>query len=281
LISAGEALRRGSTALCESSESARADALLLLSRALGRKREWILAHDEAVLSQPKKAEFDELCERRRSGEPIAYLLGFAGFYGREFAVNEAVLIPRPETEHLVEEAIRFIRAQGDSGRCALDVGTGSGTIACTIAAETNANVDGTDTSREAIATASDNARRLAVGDRCRFYWGDLTAPVHGHRYDVVVANLPYVPTANVPQRPESASFEPREALDGGPDGLAIYRRLLPQLPLLLEPDSLVLLEAAPPTIETLANLLRATLPNFTISVGVDYAGLKRYVRASP
>jgi release factor glutamine methyltransferase len=207
--------------------------------------------------------------------PIAYLLGSAEFYGREFAVNETVLVPRPETEHLIDEALRFIR----SGMHVLDVGTGCGAIACTIAVETQAYVDGTDSSSSAIATAKQNARRLGLAQRCRFYHGDLAEPVRARRYNAVIANLPYVPTADLPRPPDSVSFEPREALDGGPDGLAHYRKLLPALPALLRGEALILLEAAPPTIFQLAEMIRITLPGFDVSVGNDYAGLARYVRA--
>ncbi len=260
-------------------QSSRFDSLVLLAHALGRSREWIVAHPEQRVSRMQERAFMSLCERRARGTPVAYLLGSAGFYGREFLVDERVLVPRPETEHLVEEAIRFIQQRGGSCRV-LDVGTGSGAIACSIAAETNALVDATDVSHAAIAVAARNAERLAVFDRCQFRHGHLTAPVSKRRYDVVVANLPYVPTADLPQAPEAASFEPRVALDGGSDGLALYRRLLPQLPPLLDATALVLLEAAPPTVEGLDALARLALPGFTTSIGHDYAGLARYVKAA-
>jgi release factor glutamine methyltransferase len=275
-----EALTRGIAALARSSGSPRADAVALLERVLGRNREWTMAHGEEILSPELGADFDALCKRRSSGTPIAYILGSAGFYGREFVVDERVLIPRPETEHLVEEAIAFIKARDESSVSALDVGVGSGAIACTIAAETNARVEGIDVSREAVAVATENARRLNVATRCRFHHGDLVDPVRRRRFDVIVANLPYVPTADLPRRPDPASFEPREALDGGPDGLRLYRRLLPQIQRILKPGGLVLFEAAPPTMATLRELVQFTFPDFTISVGRDYAGLERYIKAS-
>lgn len=219
--------------------------------------------------------FATLCERRAAGVPVAYLVGSAFFWGREFVVNEDVLVPRPETEHLVEDALHFIRGP----MRVLDVGTGCGAIACTIAAQTPAVVDATDAARAAIEVATKNARHLGVADRCRFYHGDLAEPVRAHRYDAVIANLPYVPTEDLPKRPDPASFEPRAALDGGPDGLALYRRLLAQLPPLNE-EALILLEAAPPTIERLAHIVRTTLPNFVVSVHSDYANLPRYIRAT-
>jgi release factor glutamine methyltransferase len=271
-----EALRHGVASLTPASDSARADAQLLLAHVVRRERDWLIAHGEAQLSADEYEDFERLCRRRSSGVPVAYILGRAGFYGREFSVNESVLIPRPESEHLVEEAIAFLGA----GMTALDVGVGCGAIACTIAAESGALVLGTDLSAAAIAVAERNAGRLGLAATCRFFEGDLTAPVSGCRFDAIVANLPYVPTAGLPAPPDPVAFEPRVALDGGPDGLALYRRLLPQIPALLERNALILLEAAPPTIEELTRRVRAALPSFAVSIGRDYAGLPRYVRAA-
>ena len=244
-----DALARGTGLLEQSSESPRADALLLLERVLERPRAWIVAHGQDRSAAGDAAQFFDLCERRAAGRPLAYVLGSAGFYGREFVVDESVLVPRPETEHLVDDAIAFIKAlPRDRAPAVLDLGTGSGAIACTIAAETPARVDAVDISGAALEVARENARRLNVADRCRFLSGDLTAPVKSERYDVVVANLPYMPSGDIPNGPDPLSFEPRLALDGGPDGLTIYRRLLPALPEILNPRALVLLEAAPPTI---------------------------------
>jgi release factor glutamine methyltransferase len=252
-----------------------ADASLLLAHVLGRDRAWLIAHPDAQPSQEQATRYQGLLQRRRDGVPIAYLIGSAGFYGREFLVNENVLVPRPETEHLIDEGIAFIRGP----MRVLDVGTGSGAIACTIAAETNAFVDATDASPAAIELSRRNAESLGVAGRCRFYIGDLVEPVQTNGYDVIVANLPYIPTLDLPKPPDPVSFEPRFATDGGPDGLSLYRRLMPALPDVINEGGLVLLEAAPPTIDTLAKMLHSTLPNFTISVHKDYSGLDRYIRA--
>jgi len=256
--------------------------MLLLAHALERSREWIVAHPETRISEHVGTRFSELCKRRVSGEPVAYILGSAGFYGREFVVDKRVLVPRPETEHLVEEAIAFIREpmQYDRRVEVLDVGVGSGAIACTIAAETLALVTGTDISRAAIDVATGNARRLSVSDRCDFREGDLVEPVRKKRFDAIVANLPYVPTADLPEPRDPVSFAPGGALDGGSDGLSLYRRLVPDIARQLTPGGLLLCEAAPPTIEGLKNLIHLLLPNFAVSVGYDYAGLARYIKAS-
>ncbi len=275
MTTVGETLAQGTALLRDSSASPHADALLLLAHALDRGRAWIVAHGDATPSPQETEAFQRLSAERSRGVPVAYLLGSAGFYGREFLVNDNVLIPRPETEHLVDEALRFI---GNRPLNVLDVGTGSGAIACTIAAETSATVHGTDISPAAVAIANENARRLGVAARCRFYAGDLTEPVKTQRFDLVIANLPYVPTAAIARKPDPVAYEPREALDGGPDGLALYRRLLGTLPPLLSANALILLEAAPPTIPGLAALGKSALPHSTIAVGRDYAGLDRYLR---
>jgi release factor glutamine methyltransferase len=272
----GELLIEGVACLERRSESPRADATLLLAHAIGSPRERVVAHAEAEISHAQARRFAALCDRRAAGVPIAYLLGSAEFYGRDFDVNEKVLVPRPETEHLVDEALRAGNVRAES---VLDVGTGCGVIACTIAAETDAIVAGTVSSFPEIGIARENARRLGVAHRCAFHVGDLTQPVRSARFDVVVANLPYIPTRDLPKPPDPVSFEPREALDGGIDGLALYRRLLEQLPPLLNDDALILLEAAPPTINELKAQVACAFPNYVVEVGHDYAGLARYVKA--
>lgn len=161
----------------------------------------------------------------------------------------------------------------------LDVGVGCGAIACTITAETGAFVTGTDISDGAIAVATENARRLNVSERCGFHCGDLLESVRGRRFDVIMANLPYIPTADLQQRPNPTSFEPRIALDGGPDGLTVYRKLMRRIAHALKPDGLVLLEGAPRAISGLAGLARGALRGHHIAIGHDYAGLARYIKA--
>jgi release factor glutamine methyltransferase len=268
-------LQCGTMFLAESSPSARSDVQLLLAHTTGRSREWIAARPEAVISEEETQTFLAYCKRRRLGEPIAYIIGSAGFYGREFVVNEHVLIPRAETEHLIDEALAFVRGP----MRVLDVGTGSGAIACTIAAETDAIVDGSDCSDKALRVAGENALRLGLRDRIQLHHGDLIAPVANNSYDLVIANLPYIPTPDLPKRPNPASFEPPMSLDGGPDGLKYYRRLLPELPALLNDSAMILLECAPRTFGPLQNLARQHLPNFVIEGGKDYARLPRYVKA--
>jgi release factor glutamine methyltransferase len=279
-----QTLARGIVALAKTSSSPRSDALLLLAHVLGRDREWIVAHGEAFLSKPQAEKFAALCDVRATGMPLAYILGFAGFYGREFAVNDKVLVPRPETEHLVDEALAFIKSRFDPNLpkrlvTVLDVGVGSGAIACTLAAEsTGVSVEGTDISSAALKVATHNARRLNVFARCNFHFGSFAEPVGERSFDLVIANLPYIPTADLPRPPDPASFEPREAFDGGPDGLDAYRKFLPGAPGLLRPGGIGLFEGAPPVMEGLAALVREAFAPLTPEVCNDYAGLARYVK---
>jgi len=267
-------------------QSARADAQILLAFELGRERAWLAGHGEAFLSRAQADKFFEHCEKRAAGVPVAYITGFAGFYGREFAVNEHVLIPRPETELLVEDALTHLRAAIANSvvqapvLTVFEAGVGSGAIACTIAAEIpHAALDATDVSASALEIAKYNARRLNVQSRCTFAIADVVKAYPPRRYHVVVANLPYIPTGALPRKPDPAGFEPRAALDGGPDGLQQYRKLLGRLPHMVRAGTLVLLEAAPPTIGTLAALTQAALPGAAVEIRSDYAGLERYVAA--
>ncbi len=278
-MSVAELLGHASSTLAVTSDSAHADAQILLAHVLQRDRAWLIAHSEEPVSPERMAEFEALAKRRSSGEPIAYILGWAGFYGRVFAVNNAVLIPRPETELLVDEALEFLRARGKEHPHALDIGTGSGAVACTLAAEVaTVQVDATDASARALDVAEINADRIGVAQRCRFLHGDLAEPVRGRRYDVIVANLPYVPTADIPPRPDPVSFEPRSALDGGPDGLDLYRRHAPDLMALLAPNAIALLEAGPDNIDALAAIIAHAVPDAHIELQRDYSNLPRYIR---
>ncbi|MHB8141140.1 MAG: peptide chain release factor N(5)-glutamine methyltransferase [Vulcanimicrobiaceae bacterium] len=277
-------LARGTLMLAKSSESPRSDAQRLLGFVLGRQRAWLIAHSESFLSTTQAQKFTALCDIRAGGMPIAYILGSSSFCGRDFIVSDKVLIPRPESELLVEEAVAHLHSRMDHHLpkqlfTVLDVGIGSGAIGCSIVAEVpSAALEGVDRSAAALKVAEHNARRLNVFNRCKLYLGDLAMPAGGRSYDVVVANLPYIPTADLPKPPDPVSFEPREALDGGPDGLDHYRRLLPTLAALMKPGGLALLEAAPPTMEGLMQLACLNLPGVEVVIVDDYAGLARYVR---
>ena len=274
-----EALRETGRRLESVGGSGRLDALLLLEHVTGASRVSFIFDDERVLTAAEEVAFAHAVERRSSGMPIPYITKSAGFFGKLFAVDERVLVPRPETEHLVEAALDDLRKRGRAEPRVADIGTGSGAIAISIAANMpGAWVFGTDISRAAIAVARGNAARNNVFQECTFLHGDLAAPLARFApLDCVIANLPYVPTAEIAAAPDPVSFEPRLALDGGADGNDLYRRLLAQLPALLAERAFVLFEAAPATIEPLAALVRAAFPAAQTRVHADYANLGRYI----
>jgi release factor glutamine methyltransferase len=259
--------------------SGRLDAVLLLEHVTGAERAAFVADGERALSAAEEAAFRDGVERRRRGIPVAYIVGTAGFYGRSFAVDERVLVPRPETEHIVEAAIADARGRRAAGNIA-DIGTGCGAIAISLAAELpDAWVFGTDVSRDAISLARRNAARNRVAQSCTFLHGDLAAPlVRFAPFDTIVANLPYIPTAEIPRSPDPVSYEPLVALDGGADGLELYRRLLVQLPIIASYEATIFFEAAPATIDPLAELVERSFPGAHIEIGEDYGGLERYVQ---
>ena len=279
----GEALRAASLRLHHVGETGRLDASRLLEHVTGFDRAGLLRASDTRLAPDALAAFEQFVARRERGEPVAYLTGSAGFYGRAFAVDERVLVPRPESEHVVEAAIDDLRARRKAGGIVVDVGTGSGALGITLACELpDLQVYATDVSADALSVARRNAAANNVFQRCTFLTGDLLTPLEpfGERVDAVIANLPYIPAADVPRTPNPAGYEPRVALDGGPDGLAIYRRLLAQLPRVAARDAAIFLEAAPGTIEPLCALIEATFPRAFLEIGEDYGGLERFVAFS-
>jgi release factor glutamine methyltransferase len=251
------------------------DADVLLAFALGVTKEDVLAHPERVLLAEASARFDALIARRLGGEPVAYLRGWKEFYGLRFTVDPRVLIPRPETETLVEEARRLI---GGRSVTVVDVGTGSGAIACAIAVhERAARVIATDISADALAVARANAAGLGVPDRVELREGDLLAPI-AERADVVCANLPYLrddALASLEGERTSLAFEPRGAVVAGADGLALIRRAVADLPRVLAPGGVALFECDPPQATPIAALLRDR--GLAVRVVRDLAGAERVV----
>jgi release factor glutamine methyltransferase len=207
------------------SATARRDAELLLMHATGLTRVELLTHPHRKLTEAQHVAYRAAIARRARHEPVQYITGVQEFYGRNFAVTPAVLIPRPETEHLVE-AVLAIRPRP---RHILDIGTGSGILAVTLALELpHAAVMAIDLSAEAIAVAQQNAQLLGASDRIRFRESDLFACVRERdRFDCIVSNPPYVATGEVLE-PQVRDYEPTAALYAGEDGMALYRRLIPE-----------------------------------------------------
>jgi release factor glutamine methyltransferase len=222
--SVGEALARGGRTLSSTSETARRDAQVLLADRMGRPREWLLSHPEAPVPFEDDSTYTSGLLRLAAGEPLPYVLGWWEFYGRRFDLTPDVLIPRPETELLIESGLRAIDEHPHL-RAALDVGTGSGCVGITLALERpGLRVLATDLSKAALLVARANAIRHRLEDRLSFVIADLSA---GLSLDdsVVLANLPYVPSEDL----SSLRWEPRLATDGGPSGLEVIGRLLQQL----------------------------------------------------
>jgi release factor glutamine methyltransferase len=293
-------LREGVDRLRSSgSETPRLDAELLLANALGLDRTAVIAHPEKPVGDEPRVTFEAHLARREAGEPVAYIRGFKEFYGLAFSVDSRALIPRPETELIVELAEREViarlaaapRPAGSAPLRVADVGTGSGTIAVALAAALRrrqslgeVEVLGTDASEDALQLARENAVGHGVADRVRFVEVDLLPPVVSFPFDVIVANLPYVPSSAVDKLPIAASFEPRLALDGGPDGLAFIARLIARLADTLAPAGIALLEIGADQGDAVCELAARTRPGWRCSVERDLAGLPRVVRierASP
>lgn len=249
------------------------DADVLLAHALGVGKETLVAHPEVVLTADELSRYDAFIAKRAGGVPVAYLRGFKEFYGLRFAVDPRVLVPRPETELLVDAVLAFV---GDRALAVVDVGTGSGAVAIALALTApRLRVIATDVSPEALAVARANA--AVLGARVDLRVGELLAPVT-ERVDVVVANLPYLrddDLAELVGDRMSLAFEPRLATVAGPDGLALVGAAIADLPRVLASDGAAFFECDPPQAEPIAALLR---PLGAVDVLKDLAGLDRVVR---
>jgi release factor glutamine methyltransferase len=289
-------LREGIDALHASgSETARLDAELLLGDAVGVGRTVILAHSEAPVGADAGARFRAALARRAAGEPVAYIRGMKEFYGLAMSVDQRALIPRPETERLVELAeaevrrrLPAVQAEGPDRIRLIDVGTGSGAVAIALAvalrrlgALDRVELLATDVSEDALGLARENAVGHAVADDVRFERRDLLGGDGSgaqRSFDVVLANLPYVRHGALPGLPIAASFEPTLALDGGEDGLAVIGRLLDQLPVALSPGGLALLEIGADQGDAIVERVARALPDWWCVVESDLAGLPRVAR---
>jgi release factor glutamine methyltransferase len=238
--SARDQLAAGTAILAASSSAPRRDAELLLRHALRKDRAWLLAHPEIVLTETQAAEYTALLARRAQHEPIQYIFGEQEFFGLRFRVTPAVLIPRPETEHLVEAVLA--RVPRDRAVRIADVGTGSGAIAVALAsALPHAQIDALDISEAALAIAGLNAQANGVSERVHFHRSDLLESVRQRRFDAIVSNPPYVATTDTLE-PQVQDWEPHAALFAGADGLDIYRGMLPPAQVLLREGGLLALE---------------------------------------
>lgn len=272
-------LRDGAAALARAGiETARPEAEWLLAALLGVERVALHLEPARRLSAAEAARFRELVQRRAAREPLQYLLGWEDFHGLRLAVSPEVLVPRPETEGLVEWAVEALA--GRAAPAIADLGTGSGAIACALArAIPDAEVLAVEVAAGALVVASRNVRELGLAGRVRLLAGDLFAPLGSLRasLDLVVANPPYLPSAVIPSLPPEVSrHEPRAALDGGPDGLGVLRRIVAGAPAVLRPGGWLLLEIGEDQAGPLASLMAAE--GFSrIRARRDLAGVERYI----
>lgn len=271
-LTAADALRLGMARLREVGiERPRREARLLLGHALGVDQVALLAFgDEAIVA---KEPYLSLIERRAAREPLAFILGEREFWSLRFEVSPATLIPRPESETLIEAALSLFPDRG-AVRRVLDLGTGTGCLLLAALSEfPTAFGVGVDRVREAAALARRNAVRLGLGERAAFIVGDWAAALEAP-FNLVLCNPPYIRRADIPGlMVEVARHEPASALDGGEDGLAAYRRLIPALPKLLRPGGAAVLELGLGQEEAVADLARRA--GMTISVRADLAGVPR------
>jgi len=256
-------------------DTAHIEVQVILAHLLNKDRTWVLAHPEWEISSPELEAAEEALQKLICKVPLAYLIGEREFFGLPFWVDESVLIPRPETELLVEYALDWLKRYSQA-KAVLDVGTGSGCIAVSLAYhQPRVRVVGVDISWSALQVARRNSQRHKVSAVIKWLQSDLCQPLINPSgsgiFDLICANLPYVPTDEVKQ----CVSEPQLALNGGSDGLAIIRRFLPQAAKLLKSHGLLLLEIGADQSIEVEKLVLSRLPQAAVTFISDLAGIKR------
>jgi release factor glutamine methyltransferase len=253
------------------------DAQVLLAHICGQNRAWILAHPEAFLTITQMSELDAAVSRLETGEPFPYVLGQWSFYGLDFTINPDTLIPRPETELMVEKALEWLEAHPEK-RTAADIGTGSGCIAIALAVNIpDLQITATDISSGALEIAQTNAHKHNVINQVNFIQSDLLLlPTPHTPFQLICANLPYIPNRMLVGL-EVYGREPTLALEGGSDGLELIRRLLPQALCNLSSGGLLLLEIEASQGKDAINLAHETFHRARIEMFTDLAGLDRLI----
>lgn len=268
-------------------EQPRLEAEVLLKKVLGQDRVQLYMNFDQPLEAHELAAYRRLIQRRAAGEPAAYLVGEKEFMSLAFEVNRQVLIPRPDTEVLVEIALEWLQKTAveifSPPHLVVDVGTGCGNIAVSLAYYfPSARVVAIDIAAAALEVARRNAVRHGVDERITFWEGDLLSPLEElglkGQVQLIAANLPYIPSSSLPHLPREVLYEPLAALDGGRDGLAYYRRLLPQAEAALCPGGLLLMEIGENQARPLLKLLAGEAWE-EVRVHNDYGGRERVVQA--
>lgn len=258
------------------SETPFLEVQVITAFVLGQSREWVIAHPSFLLSPAQIDQLNAILERLIQGEPLAYLTGQQSFYGLDFFVSPAVLIPRPETELLVEEAIQWLETNPHR-RTAIDVGTGSGIIAITLTDTfPDLQMTGVDLSEDALRIADSNAILHHLSERITWQKSDLFATIEG-KFDLILANLPYIPTQTL-NTLDVIKFEPRLALDGGDDGLRLISVVLEQSTTHLRTGGAIFLEIESTIGDQVLQAAKRFFPLAKIELQNDYANLPRLVR---
>ena len=249
----------------------------MLRRACNLSQEQFLANHAEQLPEAASKRLEYLLSRRASREPLAYILGEKEFYGRDFQVDRRVLIPRPETELLIDLCTQFAEQHNLQQPNICDIGTGSGVVAITLAHEIpNAKITATDVSEDALELARSNAKSHDVN--INFANNDVTQPQNRTQFDIIVSNPPYIKTSALETlQPEVRDWEPRQALDGGTNGMHVLQSLIETLPNLLRKNgpSVAFIEIDPPVAQSCLETARATVPDAEIQIHLDFAGLER------
>jgi release factor glutamine methyltransferase len=282
-----QALAQATLSLTQADQThARLDAQVLLSHALHSQRSYLYAYPEHMLSSEQELQYLALIERRSRGEPVAYLTGHKEFYELDFLVDHRVLIPRPETELLVEAALNICRNMFDAGRTPIvaDIGTGSGAIPVSIAVfePRLPYLYASDISTDALEVARLNCRRHHVEDRIRLLHGDLLTPLP-EAVDILVANLPYIGTGELQEIPlDVRVYEPHLALFSGPLGLDLMLRFFQELQhsQKLKEGAILLLEIGYRQHEALTSILKEIWPQVTLTFTKDFAGWYRVLQVT-
>ena len=261
-------------------ETPRLDAEVLLAAVLGRDRMYLYVHFDEPLEPAELATFRGYVKERGAHVPMAYILGRREFMGLSFRVTRDTLIPRPDTEILAQFAVDTLRTRAEAGELRFaDIGTGTGAIALSVLHHTEGTrADAVDISPAAAAVAAENAAELGLTERIEVLTGDLTAPLLGRSYAMILSNPPYIPSADVKTLMEDVkAYEPHLALDGGADGLAVYRRLLRDAPDLLTEGGVIAVEVGIHEATDVAALMAAHPRIVRTKTLRDLAGIERVV----
>lgn len=260
-------------------DTASLDAQIILAHIFGKDRGWLFAHYDQALTHEQTECFTEQVARRAAAEPVAYLVGHREFYGIDLTVDPRVLIPRPETELLVDAVLDHIESRVNQNVSMVDVGTGSGAVAVAVAANCSSiNIYAVDISASALEVAAMNLSRHDARGQIKLLQGDLLAPLP-QKVDIIAANLPYITSEEYPNlMADVRDYEPRLALEAGPQGLDSIQRLLEQAPEHLNPGGVLFLEIGADQGNVVGELIERVLPSARqISIRQDYHGYDRLV----